>query len=70
MQKLQDKRSLHGMLRCMNTECGIWWHRDRNAARNIRAVLLSLLQTGEVPHIFRKGPPLPTPNQVRFPHFN
>ena len=41
--KFNGKES-HRIIRCNNSECKTYWHRDVNGSRNIRSVLLSMVQ--------------------------
>ena len=41
--KFNGKES-HRIIRCNNSECKTYWHRDVNGSRNIRTVLLSMVQ--------------------------
>lgn len=34
----------HQVVHCRNSECGLFWQRDCNAARNMRNILLTMLQ--------------------------
>ena len=45
----------HQVVRCGNSECDVVWQRDCNAARNLRAVLLSLLHGWPRPVALQRG---------------
>jgi transposase len=51
------RRDLWGVRLC--EACGVFWHRDVNAAGNIGDVYLALARTGQRPGPFAYGAPLP-----------
>ena len=51
-----DSGAIHAVRRCLNTEC--WrtvWHRDRNAAQNIRHTFLHTCYYGSRPLVFTRA---------------
>jgi hypothetical protein len=45
----------HQVVRCGNSECEVVWQRDCNAARNMRAILLTMLHDQPRPVALRRG---------------
>jgi len=47
-RKGRRKRKIYGVRYCENISCKTTWHRDTNAARNMRLVFLHMLRNGQV----------------------
>jgi hypothetical protein len=45
----------HQVVRCNNSECGLFWQRDCNASRNMHAVLLTMILGQERPEYLKRG---------------
>jgi hypothetical protein len=52
-----DGKFCHEIVRCGNSECGVYWQRDVNASRNIREVLMALMTEQDRPLRLKRQKP-------------
>jgi transposase len=52
-----DGKFCHEIVRCGNSECGVYWQRDVNASRNIREVLMALIKEQDRPLRLKRQKP-------------
>jgi hypothetical protein len=52
-----DGTYCHEIVRCGNSECGVYWQRDVNASRNIREVLMALMTEQDRPLRLKRQKP-------------
>jgi hypothetical protein len=48
------KKTCHQVVRCKNSECEVYWQRDVNASRNMRTLLMAILNGQERPARMRR----------------
>jgi hypothetical protein len=48
-------REIHGVMQCQTAHCLVRWHRDKNAAINIRNIYISICKTRKPPLHYRRG---------------